>query len=231
MSIPFRKATASFRTPAGLTPADVATAAESGVRPIVDKRSDHEKPGQPVRVEIASPFRLAGALVCAALVSGALATAVAAQEPAPRTAAQVAALKHCLAVSEDAARLACLDQAAKALVQAEESGDVAVVDRAQVNEVKRQSFGFNIGLGPLLERGSKSAPVNELTTAVERASLTADGKWLIRTTEGQVWRQIDSDPLFRDPRKGDKVVIRRGAFGSFLLTVANDRAMRAHRDE
>jgi hypothetical protein len=167
-----------------------------------------------------------------AVLAAALAAsgAVSAAPPKP-SAAQVKALADCVAITEDAARLACYDKTARLLVDAEKSGEVVVIDQAQVKEAKRQSFGFNINFGPLFERGGKAEQVNELATTVASATQTADGKWLIRTGEGQVWRQIDSDPLYADPKHGDKVVIRRGALGSYFLKVNDDRAMRAHRDE
>jgi hypothetical protein len=176
----------------------------------------------------AARTKLAPALVVIGLAA---AGAVSAAPPKP-TAAQVKALAECVAVTDDAARLACYDKAARSLVEAEKTGDVVVVDQAQVKEVKRQSFGFNINLGPLFERsGDKAEQVNELTTAVASSFQDAEGKWVIHTAEGQVWRQIDTDPLYADPKKGDMVVIKRGSLGSYFLKVNNDRAMRAHRDE
>jgi crotonobetainyl-CoA:carnitine CoA-transferase CaiB-like acyl-CoA transferase len=165
------------------------------------------------------------------LAAGGVATGAPAHPKTP-TAAQVEALAQCVSVADDTARLACYDKAAKALVDAEKAGDVVVVDQAQVKEVKRQSFGFNINLGPLFDHGgAKSEQVNELATSVQEAWRTGDGKWVIRTAEGQQWRQIDTESLFEDPKKGDKVVIRRGSLGSYFLKVGNGGSIRAHRDE
>lgn len=155
----------------------------------------------------------------------------AAPDRAKPTAAAVKALAACAAISENAARLACYDGAAKSLVEAEKSGDVMVVDRAQVKEVKRQSFGLNINLGPLFDRPGKPETINELTSTVASARQLGDGKWVISTADGQIWRQIDSEQLFEDPKRGDKVVMRRGALGSYFLTVGNQVAVRAHRDD
>lgn len=165
--------------------------------------------------------------LAASLASGGAVSAA----PAKPTAAQVKALAECVSVADDAARLACYDKTARSLVDAEKSGEVVVVDQAQVKEVKRQSFGLNINLGPLFDHGDKAEQISKLDTAVASASKDAEGKWLIRTTEGQLWRQIDSDPLYADPKHGDKIVIQHGSLGSFFLKVNNDRAMRAHRDE
>jgi hypothetical protein len=151
--------------------------------------------------------------------------------PARQSAAEVRAIAACAALTEDAARLACYDKTARALVEAEKTGDVVIVDQAQVKEVKRQSFGFNINVGPLFDRPGRTEQVMELVTAVDGAWQSGEGKWLIRTAEGQVWRQIDGESLFASPKKGDKVVIRHGSLGSYFLKVGTESSIRAHRDE
>jgi hypothetical protein len=166
--------------------------------------------------------------ICAALSAPGVASA--APKTVKPTAATVQALAACMADTDDAARLACYDKAARSLVEAEKTGDVVVVDQAQVKEVKRQSFGFNINLGPLFDHPGKHEQVDELTSTIASAHLSADGKWIISTAEGQVWRQIDTEVLPETPKAGDKVVMRRGMLGSFFLTVGNQGAIRAHRD-
>lgn len=184
--------------------------------------ASHRAPGARTKAALAA--------LAAGLAGLAAAGAASAARPTP-TAAEVKALAGCVSITEDSARLACYDKAARSLVEAEKTGDVVVVDKAQVREVKRQSFGLNINLGPLFDHGTKAEQVNELATTVASAEQDPYGKWIIHTQEGQVWRQIDSDPLYADPKHGDKVMIRRGSLGSYFLKVNDDRAMRAHRDD
>lgn len=178
---------------------------------------------------MAPRFGACGGALIAAVIAGFAAPAWCAP-PRAASPALVQALARCRADADDKARLACYDSAAAALVDAEKSGDVVVVDQALIKEAKRQSFGFNINLGPLFDHGGKTE-LKDLVTAVASAVQTPDGKWVVHTAEGQVWREIDSDPLYRDPRKGDKVVISRGSLGSFFLKIGDDTAFRAHRDE
>jgi hypothetical protein len=162
----------------------------------------------------------------------ALAIPVAAAQPSAKARAAVLdGVARCRALTDSAERLACYDQAVGALDEAEKKGDVVVVDRAQVHEAKRQTFGFNINLGPIFDRGGKVDKVEELTTSVASARQNPEGRWIVTTAEGQVWRQTDGEQLFEDPHGGDKVKFHKGALGSFFMTVGRNSPVRAHRDD
>jgi hypothetical protein len=167
----------------------------------------------------------------AAVVLLAATQAGAADLKASKRAAILNDVARCRALTDGAARLDCYDKAVAALDEAEKKGDVVVVDRAQVHEAKRQTFGLNINLGPIFDRGGKPETVDKLNTTVASASQSADGKWVITTAEGQVWRQIDNESLVNDPRKGDTVVIKHGTLGSFFMDIAHESAIRVHRDQ
>ncbi|HEY3814222.1 MAG TPA: hypothetical protein VGL66_13435 [Caulobacteraceae bacterium] len=141
-------------------------------------------------------------------------------------------LAHCRTITDDQARLACFDKAAATFDEAEKAGDIVVVDKAQAGEVKRQAFGLNLnGALGIFDRGIHAEKVDNVTLTVDHAFQTGDGKWTIVTQEGQVWRQIDSDPLDQTPRAGDKAVVSQGSLGSFFIKVGHDRSIRAHRDQ
>jgi hypothetical protein len=161
---------------------------------------------------------------------------MAAAKPKPaETAVRAKALQdltQCRAIAEDQARLACFDRAAAAFDEAEKAGDIVVVDKAQATEVKRQAFGLNLNSAlSMFDRGAHADKVDRVTMTVGEVKKTADGKWMITTTEGQIWRQIDSDPLDLTPKAGDTVVVSRGSLGSFFVKIGHNRDMRAHRDQ
>ncbi len=173
------------------------------------------------------------ALLAVTLAAGPM-TALAKKPKPPETARAKALedLSHCRTIAEDQARLACFDQAAAAFDEAEKAGDIVVVDRAQAHEVKRQAFGLNLnGALGIFDRGLHADKVDNVTVTVAKAEQSPTGKWIVTTTEGQVWRQIDSDPLDEAPRPGEQAVISQGSLGSFFFKVGHDRAMRAHRDQ
>jgi hypothetical protein len=143
----------------------------------------------------------------------------------------VQALADCRAIPDNTQRLACYDAAAAALDKGEAKGDIVVTDRAHVEGMKRQAFGFSLPSLNLFDRGARPEPINEVALKVESAAKDGAGHWLIHLESGQVWRQIDSDPLSREPRPGATVTIHHGTLDSYLLSVAGSNAtIRVHRD-
>ena len=74
--------------------------------------------------------------------------------PAPAAYTQ---LVNCKGVVDNAARLACYDQAVDTLSRTTESGETIVIDKAQVRQVKRGLFGFSVPQVGFLEPRDKSA--------------------------------------------------------------------------
>ena len=148
-------------------------------------------------------------------------------------------LSACPQITQDAARLACYDKAARALIQAETSGEVVVVDRQQAQEVRRQSFGFQIPSLNIFSRGesrgersAKAAPeedVNKATVEVATVGRTGEGKLMLTTVEGAVWVQTDGFPINAAPRKGDKITIVRAAVGGYFCDISRYQSVRCER--
>jgi hypothetical protein len=139
------------------------------------------------------------------------------------------AVIDCRKVIDSAERLACYDAAAARFDEAEQSGQVVVVDRAQMREVRRQVFGFNVPSISMFTRGEKEEEVNNLSATVASARQNAYGKWILTLEGGAVWAQTDSQELVRRPRAGSKVEIRRASLGSFFMNVDGQRAIKAER--
>jgi hypothetical protein len=144
----------------------------------------------------------------------------------------VSALSACRAITDPTERLACYDKAAAALDEAQTNGDVVVVDRQQAREVKRQAFGFRLDALSIFDRGGVKDTAEEAITALARnAFQNAAGKWVVTLDSGAVWRQIDDDPLSREPHPGSQIRIRRATLGSYLMNVDGQPSIRVHRDE
>jgi hypothetical protein len=158
------------------------------------------------------------AITAAASVSG--------QAPPPQERPEaLTRLVDCQSVADSAARLTCYDAAAAALESAEQQGEVVILDRARVNETRRQLFGFNPTM-PSLFRGEA---VDSVESTLQSASRDGEGRWLFRLADGAAWRQIDYEPVRFTNRPGQAVRVRKAAMGSFLLTVGNSRAVRVRR--
>jgi hypothetical protein len=167
--------------------------------------------------------------LAAALVIG-MAGLGRAAEPPPSMAPAVQAVLSCRAIKEDAARLTCFDKATAAMGEAETKGDLLTLDRQQRQAVRKQAFGLTLPALNLFDKGEKPAEADRITATVASASQDPYGKWTIRLDDGAVWRQTDSNELFRPPHKGSTVVIKKGVLGSFFIDVDGQPSIRAHRD-
>lgn len=164
------------------------------------------------------------------LAAAAAAAALAGQTPAPLERPEtLSRLMACRVVADSAARLACYDAAAGALDAAEREGEVVVIDRAQVAETRRQLFGFEMPTLPRLFGPEGGETVDSIETTLQGASRNNEGRWVFRLADGGVWRQIDTEGVRFENRPGQSVRVRKGALGSFLLTVGGSRAVRVRR--
>jgi hypothetical protein len=174
--------------------------------------------------------RLGLAIVAAGLSPAMGSAASRAPAPDPTHAAVVQAISDCRKIAENAARLACFDQAASALDQAQAQGKVVVVDSDQVKAVRRQSFGFNIPSIALFSHSGKEDPMDKVTVELTGGHTGPDGRWRFTTVDDAVWRQTDSDELYNPPHQGSSMVIRKAALGSFFCKIDGQSAIRCVRE-
>jgi hypothetical protein len=174
----------------------------------------------------------AAAIIVAMGPGAASAQSATGASPAVERPALLARLVACRSVADPSARLACYDTAAGALDTAEQQGEVVIVDRNQVNAARRQLFGFSVPAMPsLFERGDQPAEqVDSIESTLTRAYQNNERRWVFTLADGSVWRQIDVDSVRFRNRGNPPVRVRRGALGSFLLTIDGSRAVRVHRE-
>jgi hypothetical protein len=169
------------------------------------------------------------AAVCLAPIP--MATGANAQPKAEARSAMLQKLIDCRKLTDEAARLACYDQATVALDQAEAKGDIVVVDREQARKVRRQAFGFSMPSITLFERGETQEELENVSGVVAVARVNGAGKWVIKLEDGAVWTQVDNKELFKTPKPGMTVKIRQASLGSYMMTIDTMGAFRAHRSE
>ena len=165
------------------------------------------------------------------VVIAALAGAAAAKDP-PKQSPLVGALEACRAIADPTQRLACYDKEAAALVTAAQTGDVAVVDKAEARRARKSLFGFAMPNLPFFS-GDKSADEvsDTLETTVTKASGLGYGKFRITIAEGNaVWETTETYSTMREPLAGDKISIKRGTLGSYVLRIgSNNRGVKGKR--
>jgi hypothetical protein len=160
----------------------------------------------------------------------ALAGAAQAKDP-PKQSPLVGALQGCRAITDPTQRLACYDKEAAALLDATQKGDVAVVDKSEVRKARKSLFGFSMPKIPFFSGDDTADAVSDtLESTVKSASGIGYGKFRMVIAEGDaVWETTESHGTMREPRAGDKIVIKRGPLGSYMLRIGNNRGVKGKR--
>lgn len=169
-------------------------------------------------------------MLAAAVLSALVVAAPVAARPAPNPGvpASVQQLLGCRTIADSAQRLACYDRQTSALNSAIASREVVVVDKARVSAAKRSLFGFSVpNFGGLF--GSGADEIKQIESTVAGVTQNADGGWTLKLADGSVWTQVDDAPLGLPPRRGDKVVVKRGSLGSFYLELGKQPGFKTKR--
>lgn len=151
---------------------------------------------------------------------------------APPALAQEGGLQQvlsCRTITEPGARLACFDEAAGALQAAEEAGEVKVITRAEVEKVRRDSFGFNIPSLPAFAAGSgRREERTERVTEPVSSAVSSGGRLRVTLANGSVWVQIDDKSVrARNPGSAE---IYEAALGSYKMKLDGGLAFRVRRE-
>jgi hypothetical protein len=167
--------------------------------------------------------------------------------PAVAQEAPLAKIYACSDVADGVQRLACFDAAVAGLKQAETSGGVAVVSRAQIEKAQKEAFGLATpSITALAESAAASAPVkptsaatpvekpkplDNVVLAVKQIEKGADGKMRFIMENGQIWRQTDTMQLSGLGKGPWEVEVRKAALGGFMMKVDGRTAIRVKRVE
>ena len=175
---------------------------------------------------MAASNRMLGA-VALALIAG----PVAAAKPVVPRAPHLGAIEACRAIAADPARLACFDRESAALLAATKSGQLSVIDRADMRAARRSLFGFSLPRLPFFS-GDKSAEdsVDELESTIRSVQQLRGGHYrLVLADDNAVWETTESPMRLRPPRSGDKIVIKKASLGSYFLRIAGQIGVKGYR--
>lgn len=163
-----------------------------------------------------------GALVATGLIALSLPASLAAQE-GESTNVHIQSIKACQSEADPAARLACFDAAAAAIVGATETGELKIVDREEVRKTRRKLFGFSLPdfgiFGKKDKDGKDEEEIQEIETTIASVSGSHGSGYIIRTEEGAVWRIDDVPRRMLEPKTGDKMLIKNAALTSFFIRI------------
>jgi hypothetical protein len=164
-------------------------------------------------------------LAGAALVAGGSAAAVGKPMPGgtPRS---VQSLLDCRPIADSAQRLACYDKAAGTVADAIAKRDLVLIDKERATAAKRSLFGFSVpDFAGLLGGGD----ITQIEGTVAGFTNNADGGLTIKLQDGSVWTQTDDTPVALPPRRGDKVIVKRGTLGSYFFRLGKQPGFKVRR--
>ncbi len=72
-------------------------------------------------------------------------------------------------------------------------------------------------------------PLEGIATQVAAVSQGADRRITVTTSEGAIWRQIDTGAIRRLPRVGESFEVREGAMGGYRCTFNGNTTYRCER--
>jgi hypothetical protein len=163
-------------------------------------------------------------------LSAALTISAVEARPIPNTGTpqSVQQLIACRTITDSAQRLACYDRQSDALSTALAKKEVVVIDKARATAAKKSLFGFSIpNFGGIF--GGNEDEVKEISSTVTRVQQDPYGAYVLTLADGSTWYQQDDAPLGLGPERGDKIVVRRGSFGAFYLSVNGQPGIRVKR--
>lgn len=145
-------------------------------------------------------------------------------------AALIAQLAACRPLADDAQRLACLDRAAAALVDAQAANEVVLVDRAAVRDAKRAVFGFSLPSIRLFDDDGEdeAEQVRSLSGTLAQVRPFSRGLHLFVLDDGSQWQTTEARTNFF-PRAGDPFTITAGTLGSYNARVDGSRSIKVKR--
>lgn len=157
--------------------------------------------------------------------------------PDPTPAPAIKTMLDCRAIADGGARLACFDQASATLAASIDKRDLVVMDQGQVRQARRSLFGFELPSLAIFNSGGRTGhdaasdqADREITATLRSARQDNEGNWVFGLDDGATWHQTDGVTIARTPKPGMAIVIRRAAFGSFLLKAGGQPAVKARRE-
>ena len=128
-------------------------------------------------------------------------------------------LAACQAIGDPTPRLSCFDQLAATLRTAVETKEIVVLDEEDARRARRSTFGFTLpNFSKIFGKNGEGEEISQIDGVVRRSYRDPSGALVIVLEDESEWQQTTGRAPVRDPRKGQSVVVKRAALGSFFAT-------------
>lgn len=144
------------------------------------------------------------------------------------------AIYACAEIADDAERLSCYDETVGRFEAAEAAGEVTTISKAEIEEIREDSFGFSLPSIPRIVMpklgGGNSSDIEQVTLAVADVERLRYDNLRVTLENGQVWEQTDGKRVQFSKRLGvESASIKRATFGSFMMKLDDGASFRAKR--
>lgn len=173
---------------------------------------------------------LALSAACAALVfTPAPAVAQAEAEPEFDRPEAIEKLYDCRTIEQPEARLACFDREVGAVFEAQQSRELVIAEREEVDEAKKGLFGLKLPNIRLFGGGDDDDGIDEISATLAGATKLGNGRHIFELEDGARWIETEDARGYRRFKAGDTIVIEKAALGSFKASVDGKRAVKVRR--
>ncbi len=124
------------------------------------------------------------------------------------------AMKKCAAILEDELRHACTDNALR------DAGLLPDSETASSNRQKR--FGLQRPAAPAAsspdasDAPTQQKPEDKLEVTLAAVKESGNGRLVLTTTDGAIWKQVESKTVHPTPVQGGSMTISKTSFGGFM---------------
>lgn len=120
-------------------------------------------------------------------------------------------IQGCVKISQDTARLACFDQLTDKRSTISVEPAITALTTQQVDSFSKEQVKKT--------REEQAKEITTITLTISELTKTMRGQWKVTFTNGQKWQQKDTVTLRL--KKGDKVILTKGALSSVFLQKEN----------
>jgi hypothetical protein len=155
-----------------------------------------------------------------------------------RPKADWAAITACARAATDEARHSCMDDVLRRAGLLPTSAASAQAAGAASAPAAPASERADAGAGPAASAAQRRrfglpAPVprseQKLDAVLADARVDGEGKLVLLTSEGAVWREVESDPVLPPPRPGQPLAIEKASLGGYVCRLGRWVAFRCLR--